>query len=522
MTSEKTDRVERFLREHGIEFVTHHHPPLPTIELALEYWKEIESTHCKNLFFRNHKGNRHYLVVFECHKELGIHSLEKSLHQGKLSFASQERMERCLGLLPGSVSPFGLINDIDLINENGTPREGVAAKELFENGHRVKLFLDKDLQTAEKVSFHPCDNTASTVISNADLLKFLEIWGGEYEWIDICEEKFLSIVIPAYNAGKYLDKCLESCCSQDLPSGKYEIIIVNDGSTDRTLEIAGKWASKQSNIKVITQENKGLSMARNAGIDASEGKYIMFVDSDDRIADNCLERLIGRCMTDNPDMFRFCAADLTEQGASRRFSYSEDSICSGKELLKGSFQVCAPFAVYRKEFLERNNLKFHPGIFHEDNEFTPRAYYFAERVVSINDVIYFVRQTPSSITRTPNPQRGHDLLKIIELLSVFACQKVEEEYRPYIYKQISDCINWCIRLMNTLDNEEKARLKKVMLENRYIFRYFLKSSAISHRVEGVLMNVFPQRMDSIYSILEKIRHYPFFRKRSRKEDIAFI
>ena len=183
--NERIEKVLNFLKENNIEYKNHIHPPLPTIELALEYWKEIDSTHCKNLFFRNHKGNRHYLVVFECHKELSIHSLEKSLKQGKLSFASQERMERCLGLLPGSVSPFGLINDMNLLGEDGAPKEGVAAKELFENGHRVKLFLDKDLQEAELVSFHPCDNTASTVISNADLLKVLGLWGGEYEWIEI-------------------------------------------------------------------------------------------------------------------------------------------------------------------------------------------------------------------------------------------------------------------------------------------------------------------------------------------------
>ena len=97
-------------------------------------------------------------------------------------------MERCLGLLPGSVSPFGLINDMGLqeITEDGVVlREGVAAKELFENGHRVKLFLDADLQKAEHLSFHPCDNTASTVISNDDFIRFLEIWGGEYEWITV-------------------------------------------------------------------------------------------------------------------------------------------------------------------------------------------------------------------------------------------------------------------------------------------------------------------------------------------------
>ena len=191
MTNEKIQKVHRFLEEHGISQVTHYHPPLPTIELALEYWKEIDSTHCKNLFFRNHKGNRHYLVVFECHKELSIHSLEKSLKQGKLSFASAERMERCLGLLPGSVSPFGLINDMNLTDISGEPREDVSTKELFENGHRVKLFLDQDLKEAERLSFHPCDNTASTVISNPDFSRFLEIWGGEYEWIDVNPENSL-------------------------------------------------------------------------------------------------------------------------------------------------------------------------------------------------------------------------------------------------------------------------------------------------------------------------------------------
>lgn len=190
--SAKTAEVLDFLEKHGLGYELHTHPPLPTIELALEYWKNIDSTHCKNLFFRNHKGNRHYLVVFECHKELAIHSLEHMLRQGKLSFASAERMERCLGLLPGSVSPLGLMHDMNLadIGPDGTvvPKEGVVAKELFPDGHRVKLFLDKDLKDAPRVSFHPCDNTASVVLSNADFMRFLEIWGGEYEWLDVTAE----------------------------------------------------------------------------------------------------------------------------------------------------------------------------------------------------------------------------------------------------------------------------------------------------------------------------------------------
>ena len=504
MTSEKTEKTEAFLRRSGIEFKTHHHPPLPTIQLALEYWKEIDSTHCKNLFFRNHKGNRHYLVVFECHKELSIHTLEKSLKQGKLSFASQERMERCLGLLPGSVSPFGLINDMNLTDKDGSPAEGVSAKELFENGHRVKLFLDKDLQKAEKVSFHPCDNTASTVISNADFMKFLDIWGGEYEWIDICDEKLISIVIPAYNTAPYLDECLESCCRQDLDKSRYEIIIVNDGSTDRTLEIAENWAAKHHNIKVVSQTNQGQSVARNAGVDMAEGKYIMFVDSDDYLAPDSIRALVERCEADNLDILRFCAANLEKDGYKRRFSYRDIGVEAGKEMLKRDFQVGPPFSIYRKEFLEKHSLRFHPGVFHEDNEFTPKVYWHAERAASVNDIIYFVRLAPGSTTRTPDPKRGYDLIQVIGLLAEFAQDTVTPEYRPFIHKQIADCINWCIRLTNTLKKDDADKLLTHIYENRQMFDYMTSSSRITHRIEGRLLKLFPRRMRSIYNALDII------------------
>lgn len=177
---ERIAEVLKFLEEHEIPYEIYRHPPLPTIEIALEYWKDIKATHCKNLFFRNHKGNRHYLVSFECHKNLDIHSLEHQLHQGKLSFASPERMMRCLGLKPGSVSPLGLIHDMNL-PEDANP------KEIYPNGHRVKFYLDSDLQTAQKLSFHPCDNTASVVLLREDFMRFIDLWGGELEWTDLAQ-----------------------------------------------------------------------------------------------------------------------------------------------------------------------------------------------------------------------------------------------------------------------------------------------------------------------------------------------
>lgn len=175
-------RVLDFLKSNAIPYTLYEHPVLSTVEECLSYWGNIpDATHCKNLFFRNHKGNRHYLVTMECHKSLDIHDLEHALHQGKLSFASPERMMRCLGTFPGAVSAFGLISDMCLSAES----DPSVAKEVFDNGHRVKYFIDNDLKDAGKISFHPCDNSASVVISGDDFQRFLALWGGEADWIEV-------------------------------------------------------------------------------------------------------------------------------------------------------------------------------------------------------------------------------------------------------------------------------------------------------------------------------------------------
>lgn len=152
------------LKELSIPFTYHEHPAAPTIEIAMQYWKDLDATHCKNLFFRNHKGNRHYLVVLECHQNLSIHDLEKMLKQGKLSFASDQRMMKYLGLTPGSVSPFGLVND---------------------ESHHVHVFLDENLTRSNKISFHPCINTASIIVTWDDFMKFIQASGNSYAFIKL-------------------------------------------------------------------------------------------------------------------------------------------------------------------------------------------------------------------------------------------------------------------------------------------------------------------------------------------------
>lgn len=145
-----------------IRFDYHEHPPLATIEDAKIHWKDYNSGRCKNIFFRNHKGDRHYLVILEHLRQLHIKDLEKRLRQGKLTFASDKRLKQYLGLEPGSVSPFGLIND----------RE-----------KHVYVFIDEELKDFDRLAFHPNVNTASLVISTSDFLRFLDYTGNSYEFL---------------------------------------------------------------------------------------------------------------------------------------------------------------------------------------------------------------------------------------------------------------------------------------------------------------------------------------------------
>lgn len=157
-------RVYERLRELEIPFEYYAHPAAPTVEIAAQYWKDIEAAHCKNLFFRNHKGNKHYLVILHYQYVLQIRDLELRLKQGKLTFASGERMHKYLGLQPGSVSPFGLLYDHD---------------------RHTHLFIDENLKKYDRISFHPNLNTASLVIAFADFIKFLEAAGNSYEFIKL-------------------------------------------------------------------------------------------------------------------------------------------------------------------------------------------------------------------------------------------------------------------------------------------------------------------------------------------------
>ena len=162
--SDPEPAVAARLAELGIAYERHEHPAVATVEEAQHYWAGIDAAHCKNLFLRNQKGNRHYLVVLLHSKRADLRAVADQIGDGKLSFGSPERLMAHLGLTPGSVSPFGLIND-------GT--------------HSVRVVLDRDLRATARVSFHPNINTRTYVISTADFMRFLDACGNQVQHVTV-------------------------------------------------------------------------------------------------------------------------------------------------------------------------------------------------------------------------------------------------------------------------------------------------------------------------------------------------
>ena len=154
--------VFKVLDNLSIEFDEYHHPPVFTVEEADQYWVDIEATHCKNLFFRDKKGKNHFLLITEFKAQIDIREFGKSIGAGRLSFASPERLKNHLGLTPGSVSPFGLINNKD---------------------KTVKVFLDKELEKAKMLGFHPNINSITITLSKDDFLRFLDWTGNPYSFL---------------------------------------------------------------------------------------------------------------------------------------------------------------------------------------------------------------------------------------------------------------------------------------------------------------------------------------------------
>lgn len=306
-----------------------------------------------------------------------------------------------------------------------------------------------------------------------------------------------------FNVELYIEKCLLSCLEQDISIFDYEIIVVNDGSPDGSLAIAERIASAAKNVTIVSQENGGLSAARNKGLSFAKGEYVWFVDSDDWIEKNCLSGIVDCLNRTQPDFLQLQFRYAYDDNSLNRDSYSIiNEVVSGKQQINnGSVPIPAQFVVYRREFLEKNNLTFYPGIFHEDCEFKPRVLFLAERCASYDNVVYnYYQRTSGSITTVANPKRAFDLLKVAHSIDAFYTGVAKGQCPLFFHNHISLMINNALSVVG----EKNRAFSSLLYKEKRLFVHLRKSSILKYKVEGWLFTLFPNRSVSIYNLLRKI------------------
>ena len=227
----------------------------------------------------------------------------------------------------------------------------------------------------------------------------------------------ISIIVPVYNVEKYLRKCVDSLLTQDLSHEEYEIILVNDGSTDQSVTICDEYAAGHTNLKVLHQQNGGLSAARNSGVAVAQGRYVQFVDSDDYLEPNVLKTLVEKMETDRLDVLRFNYRNVNEQyeviepnkDPKRWVDYSSE-VCDGLTFLN---ERLGP-ACYACQFMVRRELltdcRFKEGIYFEDTEWTPRMLIKAQRAASTDMMVYNYLFREGSITQSVDEAKKRKVL----------------------------------------------------------------------------------------------------------------
>ncbi len=243
----------------------------------------------------------------------------------------------------------------------------------------------------------------------------------------------LSIIIPMYNAEKYIEVCLDSILNSDLPKEEYEVIIVNDGSKDKGPEIAQEYCKKNENFTYLTQENQGQSVARNYGIKEAKGEYLWFVDSDDKIEAH-IKKIIDKIEEmGKPDLFSFYLQYVTEEGLflTKAFIYPGEYniLISGREaIINGYMPSSACVFFIKKSLIDKYKLHFYPGIYSEDSELTYRMMAYADKVYFSDYMPYiYIKHENTSITASSKNaiiKRQIDSVKVSQ-----SFKQLAEEFR---------------------------------------------------------------------------------------------
>ena len=318
-------------------------------------------------------------------------------------------------------------------------------------------------------------------------------------------QPLISVIIPVYNVEEYLRECVDSVLNQTY--GNFEIILVDDGSTDSSGEICDEYVEKDERISVIHQKNSGLSRARNTGFDASEGKYIYFLDSDDYIAENTFESLLGIAEKDNSDIVFFDAVSFAD---TDDFTVKQNYIRKAKYKIDKGYNIFSVMvksneyhsAVYlmffNKKFIVNNNIAFIPDILHEDMVFTYQLFCKASVVSQCNQALYYRRYRKNSIM-TSSKSKKHFTSCITVCKQNFDFTNKINLSDPYAaYQYISRCAFNVFNVFEKLNLSDKSACRKELSQFK---KFVLENNSFGNT--ALKMRCYGKIFWFIYKVFEK-------------------
>jgi glycosyltransferase involved in cell wall biosynthesis len=239
----------------------------------------------------------------------------------------------------------------------------------------------------------------------------------------------ISVIIPVYNVEAFLERCLDSVQKQTYPD--MEVVIVNDGSTDNSPAIIEKYVAQNEKFKSFTIENSGQGGARNFGVTKAEGEYIAFLDSDDYIAPDCIEKLAFAAKTENSDIVVCTSYNVKEDGTiikriDNNISCGTTSLFDSPKIL---FNQVAPWGkLFRKSIF--GDLQFVTRVWYEDMRLIPKLYLNAERITYIEDPLFYYVQRAGSTMNNSNALRNLEIIEAFEdLIAYYKQKKVYDDFK---------------------------------------------------------------------------------------------
>lgn len=266
--------------------------------------------------------------------------------------------------------------------------------------------------------------------------------------------KLLSIIVPVYNVEQYVEKCILSIVQQAVPNSWYELIVVNDGSTDTSRNILGKLQKQYPFIRIVDKENGGLSSARNEGLKMAQGEYIYFIDSDDWISEDSLSFILAQIRTYPSDIHLFGAQEVYDNRNGQKLlsSLSPDNqiLTIANYLNNYTLRSSAWQGIFKRELFLKANYQFKHGFLAEDDDFVVRIFSEAKDVVCNSKIIYFYYQRDNSISKNKDDSVNEKLISdkflMLEELNYYI-QKYDEELKLGLQRKLNFLAVDIIRLL---------------------------------------------------------------------------